>query len=256
MLLINTLRTGVELLTDVGVGQSIVNNPRGNEPAFYNTAWTVQIIRGIVLFILALALSVPVAEMYENSELKTLLPVVAPIFVLTGFTSVSRFLLQKRIEVRKLAVFDLAVAAIGAVVQIALAAYSPTIWALISGLLISTAISTVASFFIIDWRSHRIRWDVNSAKSILHFGKWIFLSTLIYFLAMNFDRLYFADVIPIALLGGIRHRTHIFRDRDAIVPADRKHADISKNIGIAAARCRFAPGNWAAANGNLAWSLH
>ena len=201
MLLINTLRTGVELLTDVGIGQSIVNNPRGNDPAFYNTAWTVQIIRGFVLFVLAFALSVPVAEMYENSELKTLLPVVAPIFVIAGFMSTSRFLLQKRMEVRKLASFDLALAVVGAVVQIALAAYSPTIWALIWGLLITSAISTVASFFIIDWRNHKLQWDVSAAKSILHFGKWIFLSTLIYFLAMNFDRLYFADVIPIALLG-------------------------------------------------------
>ena len=33
MLLINALRTGGELLTDVGVGQSIVNNPRGEDPA-------------------------------------------------------------------------------------------------------------------------------------------------------------------------------------------------------------------------------
>lgn len=201
MLLINTLRTGVELLTDVGVGQTIVNDRRGNEPSFYNTAWTIQIVRGIVLFILALALSFPVAEIYENNSLKTLLPVVAPIFIVAGFMSTSRFLLQKRMEVRKLASFDLALAVVGTIVQIALAAYSPTIWALIGGLLITSAISTIASFYIIDWRSHRLQWDKDAARSILHFGKWIFVSTLIYFLAMSFDRLYFANAIPIALLG-------------------------------------------------------
>ena len=201
MLLINTLRIGVELLTDVGLGQSIVNNPRGGEPAFYNTAWTIQILRGFFLFFVALALTVPIAALYENQELKYLLPAVAPIFIITGVMSTSRFLLQKRMEVRKLATFDLFVSIAGAVVQIAIAVYSPTIWGLIAGMLASSAVTVITSFYLIDWRDHKLQWDKDAVTAILLFGKWIFLSTLIYFLATNFDRLYFADAIPIALLG-------------------------------------------------------
>ena len=201
MLLINTLRTGGELITDVGVGQSIVNNPRGNEPAFYNTAWTIQILRGLVLFALAIALTIPIAHLYGKPELLVLLPAVAPIFILTGLTSPARFLLQKRLEIRKLALFDLAAALFGTAAQIALALYTPTIWALVWGLLIGTAGPAAASFFLIDWRSHRLRWEKEAVKAVIHFGKWVFLSSLIYFLAMNFDRLYFADAIPLALLG-------------------------------------------------------
>src|SRR3546814_20421052 len=36
MLLINTLRTAGELLTDLGVEQSLVNTPRRSAPTFYN----------------------------------------------------------------------------------------------------------------------------------------------------------------------------------------------------------------------------
>lgn len=201
MMLINTLRIGVELLTDVGLGQSIVNNPRGGEPDFYNTAWTIQILRGFCLFFVALALTLPIAALYENQELKYLLPAVAPIFIITGVMSTSRFLLQKRMEVRKLATFDLFVSTVGAVVQIAIVLFSPTIWGLIAGMLVSSAITTITSFYLIDWRDHKLQWDRDAVASILFFGKWIFLSTLIYFFAMNFDRLYFADAIPIALLG-------------------------------------------------------
>lgn len=201
MLLINTLRTGGELLTDVGVGQSIVNNRRGNEPDFYNTAWTIQIVRGLLLFAVAMALTIPIARGYDNPELLILLPAVAPIFILTGLTSPSRFLLQKQFEVRKLALFDLAAAVFGAGVQIVLAYFIPTIWALVWGLLLGAAVPAVASFFLIDWRSHRLRWEKEAVQSILHFGKWVFLASLVYFLAMNFDRLYFADAISFALLG-------------------------------------------------------
>ena len=201
MLLINTLRTGGELLTDVGVGQSIVNNRRGSEPDFYNTAWTIQIVRGLILFALAMLLTVPIARAYDNPELLVLLPVVAPIFILTGLTSPARFLLQKQLQVRKLALFDLSTSLFAIAVQIGLALYTPTIWALVFGLLIGTAAPAVASFFLIDWRTHRLRWEKEAVKAILHFGKWIFLASLIYFLAMNFDRLYFADAISFASLG-------------------------------------------------------
>lgn len=201
MLLINTLRTGGELLTDVGVGQSIVNNRRGGEPDFYNTAWTIQIVRGLVLFVLAMLLTIPIARAYDNPQLLTILPIVAPIFILTGLTSPARFLLQKQFQVRKLALFDLAISLFGIFVQIGLALYTPTIWALVLGLLIGTTASAIGSFFLIDWRAHRLRWEKEAVKAILHFGKWIFLASLIYFLAMNFDRLYFADAISFASLG-------------------------------------------------------
>ena len=36
---------------------------------------------------------------------------------------------------------------------------------------------------------------------IVHFGKWIFLSSIVFFASTNFDRLYLAGVIPFALLG-------------------------------------------------------
>lgn len=201
MLLINSLRTGGELLTDVGVGQSIVNNPRGNDPDFYNTAWTIQIVRGLLLFVLAIVLTAPIAHAYGNTQLLVLLPAAAPIFILTGLTSPARFLLQKQLNVRKLALFDLGASVFGVLVQVGLAAYTPTIWALIWGLLIGTGVPAIASFFLIDWRSHRLRWDKPAVDAIIHFGKWIFLSSLVYFLAMNFDRLYFAGAISFTLLG-------------------------------------------------------
>jgi len=201
MLLINTLRTGAELLTDVGVGQSIVSQKRGGEPDFYNTAWTIQIIRGVALFLVALAVAPPIAKGYDDPQLLVLLPAMAPIFLLTGFTSPARFLLQKQLEVRTQSLFDLAMGIFGTLVQISLAWAMPNIWALILGSLIATAASMVASYFMMDWRTLRFRLNKESLKTTLTFGKWIFASSIVYFLAMNFDRLYFANAVPFAVLG-------------------------------------------------------
>ena len=201
MLLINTLRTGGELLSDVGIGQSIVSHERGRDPMFFNTAWTIQIIRGALLFAIALLITRPLAELYDSPQLTVLLPVAALVFLISGFTSPSKFLLQKDMQVRRLALLGIAMAVSSSAIHIALAMYTPTIWALIFGLLLSTAGGTLASFFLLDWKMHAIRFDRKSARAIVGFGKWVFLSSLIYFAAMNFDRLYLAGAVPFALLG-------------------------------------------------------
>ena len=41
MLIVNSIRTGVELLSDVGINQNIISNKQGHTPEFYDTAWTI-----------------------------------------------------------------------------------------------------------------------------------------------------------------------------------------------------------------------
>ena len=52
MMIVNTVRTGIELLSDIGIAQSVIRSSRGEQPVFYNTAWTLQVARGAALFLL------------------------------------------------------------------------------------------------------------------------------------------------------------------------------------------------------------
>ena len=51
MAIVNSLRTGVDLVSDVGISQNIIHNKNADDPRFYNTAWTLQLIRGFVLWV-------------------------------------------------------------------------------------------------------------------------------------------------------------------------------------------------------------
>src|SRR5262249_48060683 len=42
---------GLQLFSDLGIGLSLVRSERGDEPAFMNTAWTLQIVRGLLLWL-------------------------------------------------------------------------------------------------------------------------------------------------------------------------------------------------------------
>ena len=201
MLIVNTLRTGVELLSDVGVSQNIVRSPRGDTPAFYDTAWTLQVLRGLVLGALCFFSSGVAARFFENPQLATILPVVALFFIVTGFDSTGRALLYKRAQIGRLSAIEVILALAGLLIHVVLALITPTIWALILGSLFVSVVTLVSSFLCVPGLRHRFRLDRDVVVEMFQFGRWIFISSIIYFAAMNFDRLYLAREIPLALLG-------------------------------------------------------
>lgn len=201
MALINALRVGVELLTDVGVGQNIVVNKRGDEPAFYNTAWTVQLLRGVGLTAVGMLAAWPLAWAYDRPALFPILMVCSAIFFLSGVQTPARFLMQRRRDVRNLSALDAFHQVIGLVVSVGFAFAMPTVWGMVWALVVHAVICAVISFKLMDVRTLSLRLDREHLSAILHFGKWIFLSSLVYFAAMNFDRLYLPVHIPLALFG-------------------------------------------------------
>lgn len=201
MAIVNAIRTGVELLSDVGILQNIVSNQKGDEPQFYNTAWTMQALRGMLLAAFCIVLSVPLARFFNYAELAAILPVASLFFIFTGFDSTARGLAQKQLKVARVSVFEIGTVFVALVAQVALALITPTVWALVVGGVINGAVTLVASFLFIPGIRHRIMIDPESARQLLRFGKWVFLSSILYFFAMNFDRLYFAKQISLSDLG-------------------------------------------------------
>lgn len=201
MMIVNLLRTGIELLTDVGVGQNIVSNPNGHDPDFYDTAWTIQVFRGLILGVVCILSAHVAAGYFEKPELAILLPFAALFSIISGFSSVSTFLIQKKIAVIRFSKFEIVLAIINLAIYAAMALITQTIWALIIGTVISFAVLMLSTYLLIPGIRHRFYIDKSSARQILVFGKWIFWSSMIGFLAMNFDRLYFAKHITLANLG-------------------------------------------------------
>ena len=201
MTVINTIRVGLELVSDFGVGQNLIYSQNADNPEFYNTAWTLQIGRSLIIFLLILASAVPFARFYNIPTLVYLLPTTGIGTLFLGLTSLAPFFLQKRLQFGKINAFQLFYSAVLSAVLVLFCYLSPTIWALVIGGVVAAVINAVASYFLLPEIKHRLFIDRRFISEILHFGKWISLSSVVYFLSMNFDRLYFAKVIPLELLG-------------------------------------------------------
>jgi O-antigen/teichoic acid export membrane protein len=201
MVIVNGVRTGVALLTDFGIAQSIVVDRNGDNPDFYNTAWTINLIRSIVLWLVCVAIAAPLARFYQIDSLAAIFPVAGLFFVFGGCTSMAVPLLQKRIQFVRLNVFDIILDLFGFMGQVILALISPTIWALVFGGLLSFAARMVGSYFLIPGLRHRLHLSKRFARQIATFGKWIFIGSIAFVFSTYFDRLYLGKVMPLDLLG-------------------------------------------------------
>ncbi|WP_426442342.1 oligosaccharide flippase family protein [Bradyrhizobium genosp. P] len=201
MAIVNSVKTGIDLISDVGIETNIVHNKEAGKSKFYNTAWSLQIVRGLVLCIVCAAIGYPLAGIFGAPILRMLLPIAGLYLAIGGFVSVGRALVQKELDFAKINVFELTIESFSSAIFIVFAIVSPTVWAVILAGLVGGIARMIGSYFLQSSIRHRFYISKKYAKEILNFGKWIFLSSTVYFFSISFDRLYLGKVAPLALLG-------------------------------------------------------
>lgn len=201
MVLIQTLLQGLAMFSDIGLGPSIVRDEKGEDPRFLNTAWTVQIIRGVVLTGIAMALAAPYAMFYEHPELVVLVLVAALNPLISGFNSTKVFTHTRNLDVRTPTLLQLVTQTVSAAVMIGWAWFHPTVWALLVGGLVAAVMRMVFSHTVLKGVPNRLAWDREMRGRLFSFGKWILVGTILTFLASQGDRLLFGKLVSLEALG-------------------------------------------------------
>jgi O-antigen/teichoic acid export membrane protein len=199
--IVNSLTTAVELFSDLGIGQKIVQSPRGDDPAFLNTAWTLKSLRGIVLWLATLLLAWPVARFYGVDVLAVLVPVVGFGAVLSGFGSTAIHSRERRLDLGRLVSLQVTGQVLGGVVMIVWALLAPSVWSLAVGLLTSALVVLVGSHVWLSGVRNRFQWDRESVSEVLRFGRWMLPATIVYYCLTLSHRLILGKFVTAEVLG-------------------------------------------------------
>jgi len=189
------------MLSDVGVRSSVIRDDRGDDRRFLHTAWTLQVVRGVLLWLAASVLAIPLAEFYGEPLLAQIVPVAALVAPIAGFESIRLLTATRRIQLERVVIVELAGQAIGLVVMVAFAWVERSVWALVVGGLARTLARVVLSHVLLPGPADRFGWDRDAVRRIVAFGKWIFVSTAITFLATRLDIVLLGRLVPMASLG-------------------------------------------------------
>jgi len=203
MTLVTTLVVGISLISDFGLGPNVIQSPRGDEPALLNTVWTLQVLRGLGIFFVSLMLAWPMSLVYHEPRLMALLPALGINVVLSSFNSTNLLSMSRHMGVRRVFLLDITTQLFTLLVTAGCAFVYRSVWALVIGAILSTVYRLSFSHYrrLIPGIRNRFCWDRESLHGLVHFGKWILLSTAFYFFASQADRLILGRLISFSLLG-------------------------------------------------------
>jgi O-antigen/teichoic acid export membrane protein len=201
MALVTVLLVGLMLFSDMGVGPAIMQSKRGDDPDFLNTAWTVQIVRGGILWLAACALAYPAAVFYNQPLIAQILPLASLSLLFAGFEPTRVDTANRHLLLGRLTILDLCATFTGIVVMLVLAAMTRSVWALAFGGVVTAALRLALLTLLMPGQRNRLRWEKAAGSELLNFGFWIFLSSVCGFLVSQGDRAILGRYLSIEGLG-------------------------------------------------------
>jgi O-antigen/teichoic acid export membrane protein len=201
MQLVFAFMVGLHLFTDVGIGPSVVQSAHGDDPEFLDTAYTVQVIRGVLLCVVGVSLAYPFARYYGDSRLFPLLVGANFSTLLGGFQSTKWFTEGRKLALRRLTMLEVAIQFVSLVASLTVVYFTRSVYGLLAGSLLSDGLRAFASHYLLPGHRNRLRLVRRHLQGMLRFGRWIFISTLLTFLVGQTDRLIFGKLVPLAMLG-------------------------------------------------------
>ncbi len=201
MALVSVVTVGLTMFSDVGIGPSIAQNARGDDPDFLNTAWTIQVIRGFGLWFGACLLAWPVAQFYGEPDLALYLPIAGISLVVAGFNPTRIETAHRHLLVGRLTVLDLWSQVIGITSMVVLALSTGSVLALVVGGVIQTVVKLLLTHVFLPGPANHLRWEKRAADELVRFGKWIFLSTAFWFVTSQGDRAILGKFLSLEVLG-------------------------------------------------------
>lgn len=205
MSVVYMLTVALALFSDLGIGRSVVQSRRGNDPAFLDTAWTLGAIRGSGLGVLTLLIGIaffigdrfhlaPSTTVYADPRLPWVVAAFALNVVISSLESIRAGLARRDVRLHLVTMIELASQVVSTAVMVAVAWITRSVWALVFGALFSNSLRVCMGYLLLKGHRVTLRLEPAALKELIGNGRWIFVSSILGFLAGNGDRV---------LLGGL-----------------------------------------------------
>lgn len=212
MSVIAALMAALYLLSDLGTGVSVVQSPRGTDPDFVNTAWTLQVIRGFSLWLIAIVCALVIAQgqaqqwfapgsVYADPRLPGLWIAASFATVISGFASINLPLAERRLDLKRVFVLDLIGQLTSLTVMVVGSYLTGSVWALVVGAVTLPAVRCVLGHLLLKGNRMRFRWERAAVDELIGKGKWVVVSSALGFLAVNGDRFFLGGIIDSTTMG-------------------------------------------------------
>lgn len=180
--------------------QAALIQKKENIDEYLNSAWTVGIIRGFILFIILYFIAPYAAIFFKTPQAEPIIRVIGFSSLIQPFTNIGIIYFRKELEFNKQFIYQLTGTLADFVVAVSTALLLRSVWALVFGLLAGNAARLIVSYLIHPYRP-QISFDMTKAKELFGFGKWVLGSSILIFLITQGDDIFVGKLLGATMLG-------------------------------------------------------
>ncbi|MDR9768945.1 MOP flippase family protein [Acetomicrobium sp.] len=195
----------LETFSQTGFQQALIQKKEMTEE-YLDVAWTFMLIRNIVLFILLFIAAPYIASFFAAPRVTSIVRVIGASLLLGGiggiggFANIGVLCFQRELEFNKQFFYRLTGALADFIISIGAAVVLKSVWALVIGLLTGNIVKLFVGYMVHPYRP-RLNFDLNKARELFGFGKWILASSILVFLVTQGDDIFVGKLLGATILG-------------------------------------------------------
>ncbi len=189
----------IEYFSQTGFSFALVQL-RGSIRPYLDTAWTVAVLRSIVLAGVAVAAAPLAGMMFELPQAVPMIRVMAISILLGGFVNVAMVYYERELAFQQRFWLNVSETFCDVAVGITVGLLTRSGWALVWGVLAGAGARVLVSYALHPYRP-RFALDMAKARELYRFGRWISAWRALTFILRNIDYVVVGRVAGIPALG-------------------------------------------------------
>jgi O-antigen/teichoic acid export membrane protein len=142
----------------------------------YDTAWTLNILKGIVLAAVLLLLAAPAAQFFRESRVTAIVSWLAVMMFIGGFENIGVVDFRKDLQFHREFIFVMSSRVIATVLTVTWALVSPGPYALVAGMIGRRVIALGLSFVL---QPYRPRVSLAAFTELFRFSRWVMIENVL-----------------------------------------------------------------------------
>jgi lipopolysaccharide exporter len=200
MAVVLSASTLIHSLTDIGVREAVIQNPRGAEDEYIDSAFWLALGRAFALAACIFLVAPWMAKFYGNAELTPLLRVAALSVLIDGAWSPRMYIAIKQLKFSRLAAIMHGGGIGGVIFTVILSYFIRDVWALVIGAAVESLARVSLSYVFYPYFP-KSGWHREATRDLLRFSRGLFGLSLLNLIFAKTDIFVLAKLFPPAQLG-------------------------------------------------------
>ena len=203
-------------ITNISLSEALIQHrdPSGHH---FHTAWTLNLLRGVLIGSVFALIAIPVARFYTDYRLENVMFALSASAILNGLENPRAIMLTKQLIFWQQFMLQVSQKLVALIGSVAIAVIYHSYWALICGILLGQLVGVLVSYTVLPFRP---AFSIAHARELFSFSIWLTLCEAINAINWNFDQLLVGKFIGKTALGyySVGNNLAVMPSREATTP--------------------------------------